>query len=428
MHLFKMPRKHGLTTLLVLFWFLSVASLAQADSCNFSLRGTDQICTLTWNNLSRHYLLHVPSSFVRGQSAILLGLHGSQGSGPTFEGSSLTAKADQVGFAAVYPSATNPPNNTGIWQFDGVGSDDGSSWLWTERGGTPPDDIGFIRQLIATLQAELSPDPDRIYVVGFSVGGSMAQRVAIDLSDVVAAIGVVEGGLPSYNGSGLPLAKAPVSVIVLHGTLDSLLFCGIAGSAPHSSLASQDQVFSYWTGPQANQCGSATSNTFCTNPAGSLANVTERYGTICNGRTAVTLYELIGGQHAWYDVPMNDPTKTPYNPSFANPLPGIVTDDILWNFFAAHPKNGIPPRNDFHHFKKPLARGFSSPFIANITSRASIKAGVSGLLAQGAEAPANNEIFGFTANGNTFITNTAVGRGNDYGLNSNRVRGFAPEL
>ncbi|MBV8894813.1 MAG: hypothetical protein JO266_23025 [Acidobacteria bacterium] len=293
----------------------------------------------------RQYLLHVPSSFVPGQSAILLGLHGSQGSGPSFEGSSLTAKADQVGFAVVYPSATDPPGNTGIWQFDGVGSDDGSSWLWTERGGTLPDDIGFLRQLITTLQAALNPDPNRIYVTGFSVGASMAQRVGIDLSDLVAAIGVVEGGLPSYDLSSLPDAKAPVSVIVLHGTLDSLLLCGIPNPAPHSSLASQDQVFSFWTGSQANRCGLTTSNTFCTGFGGPLTNVTERHGTVCNGRPAVTIYELVGGQHAWYDTPMNDPTKTPYNPNFANPLPGIVTDDILWNFFAAHPKNGESPRN-----------------------------------------------------------------------------------
>ena len=169
----------------------------------------------------------------------------------------------------------------------------------------------------------------------------MAQRVGIDLSDVVAAIGIVAGPLPSYDVSGLPPAKAPVSVIVLHGSLDGFYMCGFSSSAPHSSLASQDQVFSYWTGPQANQCGSTTSNTFCTNFAGSLTNVTERSGAKCNGRTGVMLYELIGGQHDWYDIPMNDPTNTPYNPSFANPLPGIVTDDILWNFFDAHPKNVV---------------------------------------------------------------------------------------
>jgi poly(3-hydroxybutyrate) depolymerase len=353
MHLLRIqvnPQKTGARTALrVLFLFISIASPGQADHCDFSVRGIDQTCTLTWNNLSREYLLHVPNSFVPGQSAIILGFHGSQGAGSSFAGSSLTAKAAQVGFATVYPSATNPPGNTGIWQYDGVDSDDGSSWLWTERGVTPPDDIGFTRQLIATLQAGLSPDPNRIYAVGISVGGFMVQRVGIDLSDVVAAIGVVEGGLPTFvegavppdNVSRLPNAKAPVSVIVLHGTLSGFNMCGFTNPAPHSTLASQDQVFSYWTGPQANHCASTTSNTFCTGFGGSLTSVTLRYGTKCNGKTAVALYELVGGQHGWYDIPMNDPTKTPYNPSFAIPLPGIVTDDILWNFFAAHPKNSL---------------------------------------------------------------------------------------
>jgi polyhydroxybutyrate depolymerase len=251
----------------------------------------------------------------------------------------MAAKADQVGFATVYPSATDPPGNTGIWQFDGFNSDDGTSWLWTERGGTLPDDIGFIRQLIATLQAGLSPDPNRIYAVGLSVGGIMSQRVGIDLSDVVAAVGSVEGGLPSDNGIGLPIAKAPVSIIALHGSLDTALaMCGFAEGL-HATLPSQDDVFRYWTGPQANHCASTTSSTFCTGLGGSVTNVTARYGTKCNGETTVIIYELVGGQHAWYSSPMNDPTQVPYNPGFANPLPGIVTDDILWNFFATHPKN-----------------------------------------------------------------------------------------
>ena len=100
------PRKHNApAALLASLCLIAIAFPLQADSCDFSQRGTDQTCTLTWNNMSRQYLLHVPRSFVPGQSAIVLGFHGTQGSGPTFEGSSLTAKAEQVGFAVAYPSA-----------------------------------------------------------------------------------------------------------------------------------------------------------------------------------------------------------------------------------------------------------------------------------------------------------------------------------
>jgi len=100
------PRKRNApAALLAPLCLIAIAFPLQADGCDFSLRGVDQMCTLTWNNLSRVYLLHVPNSFVPGQSAIVVGLHGSQGSGPTFEGSSLTAKAEPVGFAVAYPSA-----------------------------------------------------------------------------------------------------------------------------------------------------------------------------------------------------------------------------------------------------------------------------------------------------------------------------------
>lgn len=154
----------------------------------------------------------------------------------------------------------------------------------------------------------------------------------------------LESSRPTFRrptGAASPMPRLPCRSLSYMEPL-SLFPVRSRELCPHTSLASQDQVFSYWTGPQANRCRRATSNTFCTNLGRSPTNVTERQGTICNGRTAVTRYELIGGDHEWYNIPMNDPTKTPYNPSFANPLPGIVTDDILWNFFAAHPKNVMP--------------------------------------------------------------------------------------
>jgi hypothetical protein len=164
----------------------------------------------------------------------------------------------------------------------------------------------------------------------------MAHRIGIDLSDLVAGIAVVEGTLPDPDPSTLPNAKGPISVVVLHGSNSPFAICGAVSSVPYTSLASQDQVFSYWTGTQANRCAVTTPSTFCT--GGSLSgSVTERDGTQCQGGTAVSIYELIGGYHAWFDSPMNNSSGIPYNPNFANPLPGITTDDILWNFFAAHP-------------------------------------------------------------------------------------------
>ena len=40
--------------------------------------------TLAFGGITRSYLLHVPANFVPGTSALVIGLHGSQGSGAMF--------------------------------------------------------------------------------------------------------------------------------------------------------------------------------------------------------------------------------------------------------------------------------------------------------------------------------------------------------
>ena len=48
-------------------------------------------------------------------------------------------------------------------------------------------------------------------------------------------------------------------------------------------------------------------------------------------------YRIEGGVHQWYTIPMNVVGRTPYNPDF-NASTGVTTNDILWKFFAGHPK------------------------------------------------------------------------------------------
>jgi poly(3-hydroxybutyrate) depolymerase len=170
----------------------SSQSPAVGGSCNFNVGGN---CTLIINGVTRTYLLHLPSNFQANVSALVIGFHGSKGSGSQFEADTgLSQKSDQVGFAAVYPDGL--PNSGG-----------GTSWniyLNSTGGGNPPDDSGFTRQLILTLEANLHPNPKKIYVTGFSAAGYMAQGAAIDNSDLIAAAGVVEGSLSVQNARAEP--------------------------------------------------------------------------------------------------------------------------------------------------------------------------------------------------------------------------------
>ncbi len=74
--------------------------------------------------------------------------------------------------------------------------------------------------------------------------------------------------------------------------------------------------------------------------------------------------------------------------------------------------------------KTPLARSFSTPLIARVTSLATTNVGVKNLIVQGTEPLAVTEAFGFTAEKNQFLIDCSVGGGNVTGLNLNTLNGF----
>lgn len=287
-------------------------------ACNAQQGTTCQ--TLTSNGVTRTYLLHVPSNFRKGTSALVIVLHGSGGNGLGMEvGTGFSNLADQVGFAVAYP--------------DGLleASEGQTNWAYFFNDFT--DDVGFIRQLIDTVQANVGPDPKKIYVTGLSSGALMSHRLGVQLSDLVAAIGVVEGALFSNgNPPPVPSAAGPVSVLILHGDQDkTVLYCGTPTDA------SQEQSFNYWTGPSADKCSSFDTPAPLCDSQGNISTVVEKDATKCGGNTEVKFYRLIGGMHTWYTVPMNVAGQLPYNPDFDSTT-GITTRDILWAFFAVHPK------------------------------------------------------------------------------------------
>jgi poly(3-hydroxybutyrate) depolymerase len=162
----------------------------------------------------------------------------------------------------------------------------------------------------------------------------MAHRVGIQLSNLVAAIGVVEGSLYGFSGNvaGVPPAEAPVSVLILHGDQDTVIpLCATTG------VASQEQTFNYWVGPSANNCTIFDTTAPLCDAQGNITSVSEKDATGCLGNVEVKYYKLEGGAHVWYNTPMNVPGQIPYNPAF-NATTGVTTNDILWNYFASHSK------------------------------------------------------------------------------------------
>jgi hypothetical protein len=74
--------------------------------------------------------------------------------------------------------------------------------------------------------------------------------------------------------------------------------------------------------------------------------------------------------------------------------------------------------------KYPLARSFSNPTIAKVTSLTTTNIGVKDLIVQGTEPLAVTEAFAFTAEGCEFVLDTSIGDSNVTGLNLNTLNGF----
>ena len=279
------------------------------------------------NGLDRTYVLYMPANFQPGSSALVLVMHGMTGHAVGMDGwTQMDDKADQAGFAIAYPQSTEDYWGRTQWNY----------FYYPYWPGTPPDDTGFLRQLIDTLQDAIHPDPNRIYVTGHSAGAFMSHRAAVELSSRIAAIASVSGtvyGEPLTSHQVAPQAAGPVSILILHGDVDtSVPYCGVS---PDFRYASQDETFNYWAA--TNGCGTLNTTTpLCTN--GVPSAVTEKRATDCFANTEVTIYKLIGGVHTWYTQPMNDPSQIPYNPDL-NSTTGVTTNDLIWNFFAAHPKH-----------------------------------------------------------------------------------------
>lgn len=78
------------------------------------------------------------------------------------------------------------------------------------------DDIRFMRAILDFLDAQYSVDDDRLYATGFSSGGQMTSRMAVEMSDRFAAIAAAAGPLTVP-----PVASSrPMPIIFSVGAID----------------------------------------------------------------------------------------------------------------------------------------------------------------------------------------------------------------
>jgi polyhydroxybutyrate depolymerase len=271
-----------------------------------SIPSGDTTHSMSFGGEQRIYILHVPPMYDPSQARPLVFIFHGFGlkAEEMIRITDFNSQADASGFMVVYPNGTGRKTS---WN----GGD-----CCGEAAIKNVDDVGFVRAMIQELSKSVNLDRKRIYATGFSNGAIMSYRLACDLSDMIAAIGPVS----ATQNARTCQPDRPVSIIHFHGTDDEL--------NPYEGTSSGSVVFpsvkdtiQLWVG--LDSCPTLAQKE-------ESGNIVHETYTSCSQGTAIELYTIQGGEHAW-------PGGESVSPEIGEPTTEIAATPLMWKFFEAHP-------------------------------------------------------------------------------------------
>ncbi len=287
----------------------------------------DTIYKVKSGGITRSYIVHVPSSYHGQAMPVVVNFHGASGqaSGQEAVISTMDASADANGYIVVYPNGSNislsPLDTTFFWN-PGQG----------EQGYYKPltrikniDDVAFTGALLDKVEADYNINTKKVFVVGLSNGGMMAQRLACHLANRITAMASVEGNLWEFTSGCTP--SRPMPTLLFSGTGDFWMpYSGGASTcASGNNWKSAQDVFDAWK--TKNSC-STTSTT--TTPSSDMSC---QIFTGCASGAQVGMCTIQNGGHTWpgggdYVAPSTDPQCS--DPGYISTANG---NQVIWNFF-----------------------------------------------------------------------------------------------
>ncbi len=231
-------------------------SVAQQTSCDAApgVPGSDVSLSMFWDNEVRTYTLHLPTNYdCQTPLPIVLGVHGSYGSGGDFENNTagMFDHLNENNYIGIFPDGMTMDGDS-LTSFNDLGSrndygPDGATCNSNafsygaysncganetvracQWGTSCADDAGFFHALLDHVIANYSVDTQRIYMMGFSQGGQTVSGLTCSLQDRLAAVVPVNG----FSANGFTCAPtSKVSIMQIWGTRDKTVRGdGIAGS------------------------------------------------------------------------------------------------------------------------------------------------------------------------------------------------------
>lgn len=239
--------------------------------------------------------VHVPPHAKAG-APLVLALPGAGQTGrdlATYTGYSRLA--DRDGFFVAYPTATGASPS---WNISGT------------RAGKP-DDVAYLRAVIAAALRVTCAGPGRVGVTGVSNGGGMSARMACDAADLISAAAPVAGGYGSLPGCH---PVRPVAMLEIHGTGDQVVPYAGKGA---SGFGAVPRFLAQWL--RLDGCPAKV-----TRRSSPQRGVTELTWGGCRDATAVVHDRILDAVHGW---PGEDDVLGHH---------GFSATARTWAFLAAH--------------------------------------------------------------------------------------------
>lgn len=311
-----MTKKYFLTTLCLIF---SLHTFAQRQN-------------MIWQDTVREYIIHVPSSWDgQRELPVIYVLHGLGNRIGEIDSTLNTSLYSEItGWITILPQALNASVD-----FMGLNFDLGTMWNaglsanimgQTVTPNSAVDDQGFILSILDTLALQYPIDRDSIFVAGGSMGGFMANRMAIEHSEVFKGVAAISGTIPNFLSDSLP--SNHINVLYIHGTNDQIVNYSDGSTDIITMLGNislglgAEQTVDYWK--NVNACNSMEIiDSLPDRKDDSLRFIRYKYSNT-NDATKVDFIKIEGGKHEWYtDANIYD----------------IDYPTVIYNFFS---DNNIP--------------------------------------------------------------------------------------
>lgn len=316
-------------------------SCATKSYLRFTYKVGNNCRQFSWDGHDRRYVAFLPRSAKRRMNRhervpVVAMLHGSSGTGEEFlNHSGWQETARREGFIAVFPTGqeyvidTQGPRHMSTKWADYNLADD------IDEMQTPPaDDVGFLRAVAVDIASSARVDPRRVYLSGFSNGGAMCLRAALELTDRLAAAGCNAGALHAVHH--VTAGQPHIPVVLTIGSLDDRFLTALhdAGADPSLTELPMNASDLLQLPGVPSFVSTHTASFDLTDRADVRVNgprvVNVRYDhpvRNVNGTSQLQLMVLKGVEHEY-------PTAT----NNAHHGRGFRMSEILWAFFRSHPK------------------------------------------------------------------------------------------